>query len=73
MIPSDPTNHGLRHGGAPADEYPAHHEEDLTPAVDEDLLVGVGSAAILHSVVTSPTVPKDSLLAEDDEDRTWKR
>ena len=68
-----PRRHGLRHSGTPANEYPAHHEEDLAPAVDEDLLVGVGPAAILHSVVTSPPVPEDSLLAEDYEHCTRKR
>ena len=68
-----PRRHGLRHSGTPANEYPAHHEEDLAPAVDEDLLVGVGPAAILHSVVTSPPVPEDSLLAEDYERCTRKR
>ena len=57
-----------RHGGAPADEDPAHHEEHLSPAVYEHLLVGVGRARILHGEVAPLARPEHCLLPEDDED-----
>ena len=58
----------LRHGGAPADEDPAHHEEHLPPAVHKHFLVGVGRARVLHRVVSPLARPEHCLLPEDDED-----
>ena len=57
-----------RHGGAPADEDPAHHEEHLSPAVHVHVLVGVGRAPVLHGVIPALPGTEHGLLPQDDED-----
>ena len=63
----------LRHGSSPADEDPAHHEEDLPPAVHMHWLIGVGRAVVLHGVVTPLARPENSLLPQDNEDGPGQR
>ena len=57
-----------RHGGAPADQDPAHHEEHLSPAVHVHVLVGVGRAPVLHGVIPALPGAEHGLLPQDDED-----
>ena len=57
-----------RHGGAPADQDPAHHEEHLSPAVHVHVLVGVSRAPVLHGVIPALPGTEHGLLPQDDED-----